>query len=155
MPCLARIESGRLAVTIEAVDLGPLLSQVGEMVAVTMREHGVTYPLEVEGGDANVQPRVAADPTRLTQVLVNLLSNAAKYNRPQGSVRLTCRREGQAFKLSVTGIGLVITRHLVMLTQGHLEVQSEPDVGSTFTVTQSLAPAVKAAEALPAHGRVL
>ena len=98
---------------------------------------------------------MAADSTRLTQVLVNQLSNAAKYNRPQCSVRLTCRRKGQAFKLSVTGIGLVITRYLIMLTQGHLEVQSEPEVGSTITVTLSLAPAVKAAEALPARGRVL
>ena len=51
MPCLARIESGRLAVPIEAVDLGRLLSQFGKMVAVAMREHGVTYLLEVEGGD--------------------------------------------------------------------------------------------------------
>ena len=181
---LARIESGRLAVTIEPVELGPLLVQVGEMTAADMRQHGVTYALEVEDGDGRVQPRVAADPTRLAQVLVNLLSNAAKYNRPLGSVRLTCRSEGRSVRLSVTdsgrgmtpaqlehlyepfnrlgrdrtaiagtGIGLVITRHLVMLMHGHLEVQSVPDVGTTFSVTlPRVADAVAVADTVDAPG---
>lgn len=194
---LARIESGRLAVTIAAVDLGPLLTQVGELVAVEMRQYSVAYSWAMEGGDASVPARVAADPTRLTQVLVNLLSNAAKYNRPQGSVRLSCRTEGQTVCLSITdtgrgltadqlahlyepfnrlgrerttiagtGIGLVITRHLVGLMGGQLDVQSVPDVGTTFSLTLQVAAAVDATESplplqgnplppAPAQGRVL
>ena len=162
---LARIESGRLAVNIAPVNMGPLLQQVEQMVQSPMRLHDVT--LTVVGGDPEAAaPQALADPTRLIQVLVNLLNNAAKYNRPQGRVRLECRAEGHSVVLTVsdtgvgmsaeqiahlyepfnrlgqergavegTGIGLVITRHLVEMMHGQIDVQSQPTVGSTFVVT--------------------
>jgi signal transduction histidine kinase len=51
---------------------------------------------------------VRADPTRLKQILLNLLSNAAKYNRAHGSVAVQCRRSGARVRVSVfdTGHGL-------------------------------------------------
>ncbi|MBC7940949.1 MAG: response regulator [Chitinophagaceae bacterium] len=163
---LARIESGRLAVIIAPVDMGPLLQQVEQMVQSPMRLHDVTLTVAVGGGPNAAAPQVLADPTRLIQVLVNLLNNAAKYNRPQGQVRLECRAEDNSVVLTVsdtglgmsaeqikhlyepfnrlgqergavegTGIGLVITRHLVEMMHGQIDVQSEPAVGSTFVVT--------------------
>ena len=51
---------------------------------------------------------VEADFTRLKQILINLLSNAVKYNRPHGSVTLTCERREHLLHISVsdTGIGI-------------------------------------------------
>lgn len=166
---LARIESGRLQVTVAAVDSAAVIAQAAQMVAPQMREHGVTLLLQPTVAGA---PRVAADATRLLQVLVNLLSNAAKYNRRGGSVQLECEALGGQMVLRVidtgrgmtpdqlahlfepfnrlgrdnsgiqgTGIGLVITRHLVEMMQGRLELRSESGVGTTAIVTLPVAEA--------------
>jgi PAS domain S-box-containing protein len=49
-----------------------------------------------------------ADPLRIAQVLSNLLTNAAKYTDPEGTIRLTARRDADTIEISVsdTGIGL-------------------------------------------------
>jgi PAS domain S-box-containing protein len=179
---LARIESGRLAVVIAPVELAPVLAHVTQLVQSQMRRYGVRLTVVPPApGDAGAL-RVAADETRLVQVLVNLLSNAAKYNRPQGTVRLECHLEGAWVRLAVsdtgrgmsaeqlaqlyepfnrlgmegsgvegTGVGLVITRHLVELMQGRLDVRSEPRVGTTFTVSLPVvATAPSDGDALPA-----
>ena len=164
---LARIESGRMQVTLTAVDPVTVIEQAAQMVAPKMREQGVT--LRLPPPEAGL-PRVAADATRLLQVLVNLLSNAGKYNQPGGQVVLSCEvqlgelvlrvkdsgcgmteaqmahlfepfnrlgREGS--DIQGTGIGLVITRHLVELMHGRLELSSQIGVGTTATVTLPLA----------------
>jgi CheY-like chemotaxis protein/anti-sigma regulatory factor (Ser/Thr protein kinase) len=140
--------------------------------------------------------RVVCDETRLLQVLVNLLGNAAKYNRPGGKARLECTAAGGELHFSVsdtglgmtpeqlahlyepfnrlgretgriegTGIGLVITHHLVGLMHGRLEATSEPGMGTRFVVVLPLArvaddtglsSAVQPLAALaPGRGRVL
>ena len=178
---LARIESGKLAATIGPVDLGPLLAHVAQMVEPQMRQHGVTLSVGVAESPSGAAPWVEADGTRLLQVLLNLLGNAAKYNRPQGEVRLECELDGATVRLAVidtghgmtadqlshlyepfnrlgqesggiegTGIGLVITRHLIEMMQGQLEVHSEPGVGSRFVVTlPAMADAVAAERPTP------
>ena len=163
---LARIESGRLAVNVASVDIAPVLAHAAEMVQTQMRQYGVSLSVDLQAAPSGAPLRVAADETRLVQVLVNLLGNAAKYNRPQGTVQLECSGVGGSVQLAVidsgrgmsaaqlaqlyepfnrlglqnsqiegTGIGLVITRHLVERMQGRIEVRSEPGVGTTFTVT--------------------
>jgi len=162
---LASIESGRQRVTIAPVELEPLLADAVRMVQPQMNQYGVTLSMSMSTPGASV-PRVAADATRLAQVLVNLLGNAAKYNRPGGTVRLSYGAQGTAVRITVadtgkgmsaeqlahlyepfnrlgregsaiegTGIGLVITRHLVDMMHGQLDVQSQPGSGTTFVVT--------------------
>jgi PAS domain S-box-containing protein len=163
---LARIESGRLNVVNVPFDIGPVLAQAEQMVRAQVLQHGVRLSVAVTDAPDGAALRVVADETRLSQVLVNLLGNAAKYNRPNGEVTLACHRDGSVIRISVTdtglgmsaeqlahlyepfnrlgmessqvegtGIGLVITRHLVEMMQGQIEVQSELGVGTRFVVT--------------------
>ena len=52
--------------------------------------------------------RVEADPTRLAQILSNLLNNAATYSAPKGRILVTARRDGKKVVISVrdSGIGI-------------------------------------------------
>ena len=83
---LALIESGRLSLTPEPVSLAEVLSDCHAMVELQAQEHGIqlTFPNLDNGG------LVRADRTRVMQVFINLLSNAIKYNRPGGTVRVSC-----------------------------------------------------------------
>jgi signal transduction histidine kinase/AmiR/NasT family two-component response regulator len=102
---LALIESGKLTMSKEPVSLAEVLLECRAMIEAQASQRGIamTFPRF----DA---PRfVNADRTRVKQVLINLLFNAIKYNRPDGSVAV----EGALvpprwFRVSVrdTGVGL-------------------------------------------------
>ncbi|MFN3415825.1 MAG: ATP-binding protein [Caldimonas sp.] len=80
---LARIESGRMSVSLESVDLAELLQQALQAIEPLAQRKGV----ELHTAATLPAPCwVRADRTRARQVLDNLLSNAVKYNRPQGRV---------------------------------------------------------------------
>ena len=64
------------------------LAEAIDLVRPLARQYGVSLDVTDSGGLA---VRVHADRQRVRQVLLNLLSNAVKYNRPDGSVRVTCR----------------------------------------------------------------
>lgn len=109
-------------------------------------------------------PIIEADPVRLQQILLNLLSNAARFTE-QGSITLGAESTANQLHLWVAdtgigippeviqriyepffthnqtgqpaggiGLGLSITRHLVALHQGHLTVDTQPGQGCTFHV---------------------
>jgi len=107
---LAKIESGHLSVTPEPVDMVDVVTEVcASMADLAARQRVV---LEVVPPDAPVRP-VHADPTRVVQVLTNLISNAIKYNRAHGRVSVSVRRlPGHRVQLSVsdTGIGIASDR---------------------------------------------
>jgi signal transduction histidine kinase/CheY-like chemotaxis protein len=102
---LALIESGTLTMSNEPVSLSEVLSECRAMIEPQARSRHITmhFP-EFEA------PRfVTADRTRVKQVLINLLFNAVKYNRPDGSVTVDCSRVASgAVRISVrdTGHGL-------------------------------------------------
>jgi CheY-like chemotaxis protein len=107
---------------------------------------------------------VLADRQRLVQVLLNLLSNAIKYNRPGGEVRIEVIVQaphvsiaisdtghgiapellGRLFKpferlgadpqVEGTGLGLSLSKSLLEMMQGHLQVRSDPGQGCCFTL---------------------
>lgn len=101
---LARVESGTLAVSIEPVALGPVLLECQALIAPLAEKRGIAVSFaECTGA------YISCDRTRLKQVLINMLSNAVKYNREHGSVTVSCgaAHEGR-FRIAVrdTGAGL-------------------------------------------------
>ena len=99
---LSRIESNRLQLAIGPVQLADVFKQAHALVEPMARGAG----LGLSTASAAVACPVLADPTRLRQILVNLLSNAVKFNRPGGSVRVTCEALGdETIRINVTDSG--------------------------------------------------
>ena len=83
---LARIEHGKTALCPEDIDLGPLFAEIAGLMAPLARERDVRLHWKESGGTATAPgtAHVYADRQRLRQVLLNLVANAVKYNRPTG-----------------------------------------------------------------------
>jgi CheY-like chemotaxis protein/nitrogen-specific signal transduction histidine kinase len=160
---IARVEAGRIAMSLEPVHLGDAIADVLALIRplAEARQIAVTG-----GGHQGCQHLVLSDRQRLKQVLLNLLSNAVKYNREGGSVDVTCSCDDRHVRVSVTdtgpgiapehlgrlfapfdrlaadisgeegtGLGLTLSRHLTEAMGGVLDVVSVVGQGSTFTVT--------------------
>jgi signal transduction histidine kinase/ActR/RegA family two-component response regulator len=105
---LAQIESGQVKLHMEAVRLADVIDECKDMVEPLGQARGLTLHFP-----RDTPLCVRADRTRLKQVLLNLMSNAIKYNRPGGSVTVAAENlpgkdHMQRVRLSVqdTGIGL-------------------------------------------------
>jgi PAS domain S-box-containing protein len=158
---LTQIEAGKVSLDIKALPLAPLFAECHATIEplAMARGIGVQFDEPARGLCA------IADETRLKQVLLNLLSNGIKYNRPAGRLVLTLQciaddrlrlqvrdtgdgmsadqlaqlfqpfnRLGRTSGTEGTGLGLVVTRHLVELMGGRIGVESMPDAGTTFWV---------------------
>jgi PAS domain S-box-containing protein len=101
---ISRLESGKLQVTLEPVDLGATTTGVLGDIAALVRDKGHT--LAVTAGDT--LPRVTADAQLLRQVVLNLLSNAVKYTPAGGTVSVAMVREDGRVRWSVTDTGIGI-----------------------------------------------
>jgi signal transduction histidine kinase len=101
---ISRIRRGKVRLTKEVVDLAAVVRSAVEAARPLLDER--RHQLVVDLGDGPLP--LEADPTRLAQVLANLLNNSAKYTEPGGHIRLTARREGGAVVIRVrdTGIGI-------------------------------------------------
>lgn len=156
----SRLETGRLVLRRQRVDLAELARQVVEKVR--MAEPRLDCRLEFPEG----LPRVLADPDKIEQVLTNLVENAAKYGSPEGMAITASVSDGHVTvavsdrgagipprvlphvfdkffrgpdtKPSGTGLGLWISKGLVEAHGGRMEVASTPGQGSTFSFTLPL-----------------
>jgi PAS domain S-box-containing protein len=160
---LSRIETGNLTVTLEPVELAPLVREVLAFCQPLATAHTIGFSDHISGKADHV---VIANRVRLRQVLLNLVSNAIKYNREQGTVTLSCqihdkhrlrivvtdtgpgisekdqqilfqpfsRLRNDVLSVEGTGIGLTISQMLVELMEGQISIISEVGKGSAFTV---------------------
>jgi PAS domain S-box-containing protein len=96
---LSSLEGGELRIALQPVPLAPLVEQTLPLLAPLLDRHQVALHV----GDLACS--AMADPTRLRQVLINLLSNAAKYNRPGGRVSLEALPRGEQVLLRVSDTG--------------------------------------------------
>lgn len=158
---LARIESGKLELTIEEVALNEIFQQSIVLIKGQADAKGVRIIDKL----SNKNHIVSADPVRLKQVFTNLLSNAVKYNNELGSITLESEiRDSNILRISITdtgngfseedknllfvpfdrlsisnnvegaGIGLVITRHFLDMMDAKLGADSTVGEGSCFWI---------------------
>jgi len=162
---ISRIESGNMRVQLGAVAVPEVLdsSLDNAQTEIERRHHQLTVKVPKD------LPPVYADQDRLNQVLLNLLSNAYKYTPDGGLIQVEVFRTGDqvAFRVTDSGIGMTseqlanlgtkfwradntlnqpgtglgfaITRNLIELMNGQLDIQSTPGEGSAFTFTLPIA----------------
>ncbi|WP_374418226.1 sensor histidine kinase [Novosphingobium arvoryzae] len=98
---ISSIESGGAELNLTQIELGELLQEVHDLAGPIVAAAGLRFVLE-----APEQPLVAwADRRRVTQVMLNLVSNAAKYNRTGSMVRLACVASGRDIRVEVEDDG--------------------------------------------------
>ncbi len=159
---LSRIESGRMAINMENIELIPLVDECADMIMPAANERNIV----LDNGISR-QPGawwIRADRMRVKQVLLNLMSNAVKYNKSEGSVVLGCapgdngmvrisvsdcgigiaddqitslfqpfsRLDADKSEVQGAGVGLAVTKNLVELMGGRIGVDSVVGEGTTF-----------------------
>jgi signal transduction histidine kinase len=163
---LARLESGRARLSYTLVDMRQVVDDTVAVIRPQAEERGLELLIDVP----SELPPIMGDEKRMKQVMLNLTSNAVKYNREGGQVRISANADGKMLRVAVqdtgrgihaedmaklfdkfrrieetegsakgTGLGLPITKHLVELHEGEMEVTSEWGVGSTFTFALPIA----------------
>lgn len=107
---LSKIESGKLPVSVERVALAPVMKSVLSSLSNMAEAQGITLVQGALGWDVTA---VMADRVRLIQCLINLGSNAVKYNRAGGQATFDCERldEGHIrIRVTDTGFGIPADR---------------------------------------------
>ena len=101
---VARISGGKLELKRQRCDLKTILASAVE-TSLPLIEAGL-HELAVDIADSSLT--VDADATRISQVVANLLNNAAKYTPPRGRIRLAVCRDGQEAVIAVSDSGVGI-----------------------------------------------
>lgn len=161
---LSKIESGKFEINQTSFDLVPVLQGVMAIAIGLVDEKAIQlkpdYPDEL--------PQVWGDPTRIRQILLNLMSNGIKYT-VSGSVSLSAKQEGNHLRIAIidtgmgipektiatifdrfeqvqqnseiqgTGLGLDISQRLAHMHDSEITIISTIGVGSTFAFNLNLA----------------
>jgi signal transduction histidine kinase len=115
---VSRITRGKITLRVEPLDLGSVIAGAVETSLPLIDSMGHTLNVVVPE-----QPlMVSGDPTRLTQIVANLLNNAAKYQQEHGSIDLRTMQDGDEAVIMVkdAGIGIapeMLTRIFELFTQ--------------------------------------
>jgi PAS domain S-box-containing protein len=137
---VARITRGRMTLRMETVRLAGVVERAVETTRdlVEARAHLLTLALPDESLHVN------GDPSRLEQVVVNLITNAAKYTEPGGRIEVMAQREGEQAVLRVrdNGVGIapeMLPRVFDLFAQAHRgPARVEGGLGIGLTVVQRL-----------------
>jgi len=160
---LARVESGKVKLARDRIDVPALISECCQLVRGQAETAGLTVAFDAsEAHDA----ATIGERTKIKQIVLNLLANAIKFNAKGGRVEARVGREGDKVVISVsdtgigmrpedvplaferfrqvdgshtrkyggTGLGLPIAKTLVELHGGTLAIETAPMRGTTVTI---------------------
>lgn len=157
---LSRIDAGRLAIVMGAVNLTELFEAALDDVGAMPGAEAIVIENELPAG-----LKVQGERRYLALVVQNLMENAAKYNRPGGRIRVAAREAGDMVEVTVentgqpipsgvqariferfnrgavgenvpgTGLGLNLARELARLHGGDLRLVGSNETGTRFEVT--------------------
>jgi two-component system phosphate regulon sensor histidine kinase PhoR len=163
---LSRIETGRIKLKLEAVNINSLIEEVTARLSPQAERQQVSLSMELSSD----LPPVQADKERIWQVIVNIVHNAIKFTPSGGRVAIATRHSGESVMARVsdtgigiskddlphiferffkadksrstsgTGLGLAIAKHIVQTHGGSIWVESEEGKGSTFSFSLPLQP---------------
>jgi len=141
----AQLDSGHLAVRPEPVTLSDALARAETLVRLRAQEAKLALQFDQCDGELTVR----ADPDRLQQILLNLLTNALKFTPPGGRVAVACERAGERVRVHVrdTGIGIP-TEQLERIFEAFVQLEPQPDsatqrgVGLGLAISRELARAM-------------
>ena len=105
----SRVTQNKIELHKSVLDLGPVVADAADAVRSTMESRGLHFSVE----PSPERLFVSGDATRLQQLQVNLLNNAAKYTSRGGHVWLSTRRDGETAVLSVRDDGAGIPANLL------------------------------------------
>lgn len=167
---LSKIEAGKIDLDFASVPVALLFDRALQSLQMQAEKQGVTLTADAPAALSEVR----ADPTKITWVLTNLISNALRYTDAGGHVTLSAERAGSKVHLAVTddgagipyehqakifdkfvqvqgvrsgggsGLGLAICKEIVRAHGGSIWVDSVPGQGATFTFTLPVAEATDA-----------
>ncbi|MFH1379422.1 MAG: response regulator [bacterium] len=121
---MARLESGRVDMNRERVDIAGLVKKTAENLSELAQKKNITITANIP---ENI-PHVDANPGRIEQVLTNLITNAIKFTPEQGRIEVFVVRKGSYISVSVqdTGIGIA-HENLVSIFDRFRQVQNKQD----------------------------
>ena len=115
---VARSQASRLGIEPQPIDLTQLLKETEDSFRAVAKDRGIEFVWRPAA-----PALIVADPKRISQVLSNLLSNAFKFTRKGGRVRVELEDEGMNIRVKVTDTGIGITKpDLLRLFQPFVQV---------------------------------
>lgn len=151
------MENGKLNLQMQVVNLATLISEILKQMRLVTKGRKIIFNEKTTPGIS-----VVVDPNRLTQVLLNLLTNAAKYSPENSDIKVSTRQYKHKVVVSVQnsgkglsleaqskvfnryyqadrnstsgmGLGLYITKEIIERLKGKIWIKSKLDKGSTFS----------------------
>lgn len=164
----SKIEAGRMEVHVTDFNLPSLLSLVRDIISVRAQHKGIKFSYEEA---TEIPVAVRGDETKIRQILINVLGNAAKFTSEGGvtfrvgkhgekirfevedtgmgipsehlkEIFLPFQQAGRSGRIEGTGLGLAISRRMCNVMNSDLRVESVPERGSRFWFDLELPPAL-------------
>jgi PAS domain S-box-containing protein len=138
----AKLEAGQVEFRVEEIPLSQLLEGLEDLIRPQMNAKDLVY----RHGECDPDEIVYVDPEKVRQILLNLLTNAAKFTEPGGAITLSCGVDERSVHIEVQDTGRGIEEHQLervfdpfVQVDRHLTPQSQQGVGLGLAISRDLA----------------